>query len=173
MISMAVSLALASLGFASVSDEEPILEEAWFQKFEEANRLRAELNIRPLTPKERMNILLGQFFPPWCGVSLRESVPTLIAAFVPEYKGKGRLKTWFWKEIGRQEIPESTWKNFEGLKGLPSWMSSTDLHKMNGVIGERAKKMYVSWLGIHVRNGDPMDTEIELPLIIGEGKASR
>ena len=94
MISMAVSLALASLGFASVSDEEPILEEAWFQKF-------------------------------------------------------------------------------EGLKGLPSWMSSTDLHKMNGVIGERAKKMYVSWLAIHVRNGDPMDTEIELPLIIGEGKASR
>jgi hypothetical protein len=55
-------LAILSLVLAAASDVERGEEEAWADRFEEADRLRKKYGIPSLTPKERMTILLGQPF---------------------------------------------------------------------------------------------------------------
>jgi len=53
-------LALASLALASASEGESPDEKAWIERFEAIDRRRAEFGIPPLSPRERMAMMLGK-----------------------------------------------------------------------------------------------------------------
>ena len=51
---------LATLVLAASADEEPSAEESWIQRFEETDRLREKYEIPPLSPPERMRMMIGR-----------------------------------------------------------------------------------------------------------------
>lgn len=53
-------LSLATLALASGSDREESSEEAWAERFLRCDALRTRFGIPPLTPGDRMKVLLGQ-----------------------------------------------------------------------------------------------------------------
>jgi hypothetical protein len=53
-------LELVTLAFSALSDQEKVSEQDWSQRFQEMDLRRSEVGIPPLTPRERMQRMLGE-----------------------------------------------------------------------------------------------------------------
>jgi hypothetical protein len=102
---MILTLSLAALGLATVSNGESAEGKAWIQRFETIDQNRTKWGIPLLTPRERMEAMLGQ--------KSTNSLYCITTNFNREfYDGQGRhqwiycIHFWRWMKLPRSYSEE-------------------------------------------------------------------
>jgi hypothetical protein len=168
-------LELVTLALAAASDGEDSSEIDWTRWFDEIDWMRISLGMAPLSPQERMCLLLGETIP-GNTIPTRYAIGCLLSGkgevSAEEYLVKQRMivqafqaihlgpsstvfgANWFWKKVGQREFPDSTWMDIE----VNGHKQAYPVSRISLATQRLARQLFVHFAGYDAAEGQRLST---------------